>query len=98
MADTWWTDPTLYSDRQAALIRAYLAAATDLNDDRAAQVALQVGDALIDRCIDGRGQVQHVCDSEAEGSVGPARRSSLGGIGPVGAGRVEWGGAVYYGR
>ena len=70
MADTWWTDPTLYADRQAALIRAYLAAATDLNDDRAAQVALQAGDALIDRCIDDRGQVQHVCDSEAEGSAG----------------------------
>ena len=70
MADTWWTDPTLYADRQAALIRAYLAAATALGDDRAAQVALQAGDALIDRCIDDRGQVRHVCDPEAEGSVG----------------------------
>ena len=67
---TWWTDPTLYADRQAALIRAYLAAATALGDDRAAQVALQAGDALIDRCIDDRGQVRHVCDPEAEGSVG----------------------------
>ena len=36
---TWWTDPTLYADRQAALIRAYLAAATALGDERAAQVA-----------------------------------------------------------
>ena len=70
MADTWWTDPTLYADRQAALIRAYLAAATRLGDDRAAQVALQAGDALVNRCIDGRGRVQHVCDSEAEGSAG----------------------------
>ena len=70
MAATWWTDPTLYADRQAALIRAYLTAAADLNDDRAAQVALQAGDALIDRCIDGRGQVQHVCDPEAESSAG----------------------------
>ena len=70
MADTWWTDPTLYADRQAALIRAYLAAAAALDDERTAQVALQAGDALIDRCIDGRGQVQHICDSEAEGSVG----------------------------
>ena len=67
---TWWTDPTLYADRQAALIRAYLAAAAALGDDRAAQVALQAGDALIDRCIDGRGQVRHVCDPEAEGSTG----------------------------
>ena len=67
---TWWTDPTLYADRQAALIRAYLAAATALGDDRAAQVALQAGDALVNRCIDGRGRVQHVCDSETEGSVG----------------------------
>ena len=66
----WWTDPTLYADRQAALIRAYLAAATALGDDRAAQVALQAGDTLINRCIDGRGQVQHVCGSEAEGSAG----------------------------
>ena len=70
MADTWWTDPTLYADRQAALIRAYLAAAAALDDKRAAQVALQAGDALISRCIDGRGQVRHVCDSQAEGSVG----------------------------
>lgn len=70
MADTWWTDPALYADRQAALIRAYLAAATTLGDDRAAQVALQAGDALVNRCIDGRGRVQHVCDSEVEGSAG----------------------------
>ena len=70
MAGTWWTDPTLYADRQAALIRACLAAAAALGDDRAAQVALQAGDALINRCIDGRGRVRHVCDSETEGSVG----------------------------
>lgn len=70
MADTWWTDPALYADRQAALIRAYLVAAAALGDERAAQVALQAGDALIDRCIDGRGRVQHVCDRGAEGSVG----------------------------
>ncbi len=70
MADTWWTDPALYADRQAALIRAYLAAATTLGDERAAQVALQAGDALIDRCIDSRGRVQHVCDRGAEGSAG----------------------------
>lgn len=70
MADTWWTDPTLYADRQAALIRAYLAAAAALGDDRFAQVALQAGDTLINRCIDNGGRVQHVCDSEAEGSVG----------------------------
>ena len=70
MADTWWTDPALYADRQAALIRAYLAAATTLGDERAAQVAMQAGDSLISRCIDGRGQVQHVCDSDDEGSAG----------------------------
>ncbi|MCY3668813.1 MAG: DUF255 domain-containing protein [Gemmatimonadetes bacterium] len=70
MADTWWTDPTLYADRQAALIRAYLAAAAALGDDRAAQVATQAGDALVSRCIDDRGRVRHVCDSETEGSVG----------------------------
>ena len=70
MADTWWTDPTLYADRQAALIRAYLAAAAALGDERAAQVALQAGDALVSRCIDDRGRVRHVCDSEAESSVG----------------------------
>ena len=70
MAGTWWTDPTLYADRQAALIRACLAAAAALGDERAAQVALQAGDALINRCIDGRGRVRHVCDSETEGSAG----------------------------
>ncbi len=70
MADTWWTDPTLYADRQAALIRAYLAAATTLGDERAAQVAMQAGDALISHCIDGRGRVWHVCDSDGEGSAG----------------------------
>ena len=70
MADIWWTDPTLYADRQAALIRAYLAAAAALDDDRVAQVALQAGDTLISRCIDNGGRVLHVCDSEAEGSVG----------------------------
>ncbi len=70
MAGTWWTDPALYADRQAALIRAYLAAATTLGDERAAQVAMQAGDALIDRCIDGRGRVWHVCGPEAEGSAG----------------------------
>ena len=70
MADTWWTDPTLYADRQAALIRAYLAAAAALGDARAAQVALQAGDALVNRCIDGRGRVRHVCDSEAADSAG----------------------------
>ena len=70
MADTWWTDPTLYADRQAALIRACLAAAAALGDERAAQVALQAGDALINRCIDNRGRVRHVCDSETEDSAG----------------------------
>ncbi len=70
MADTWWTDPALYADRQAALIRAYLAAAAALGDDRAAQVALQAGDVLLNRCIDGRGRVQHVCGSDSEGSAG----------------------------
>ena len=70
MADTWWTDPTLYADRQAALIRAHLAAAAALGDDRAAQVALQAGDALINRCMDRRGRVQHVCDSASAGSTG----------------------------
>ena len=70
MADTWWTDPTLYADRQAALIRAHLAAAVALGDDRAAQVALQAGDALINRCMDRRGRVQHVCDSASAGSTG----------------------------
>lgn len=70
LTDTWWTDPTLYADRQAALIRAYLAAATALGDERAAQVALQAGDALISRCIDAHGQVRHVCDAKAEGSTG----------------------------
>lgn len=70
MADTWWTDPTLYADRQAALIRAYLAAAAALGDARAAQVALKAGDALVNRCIDGRGRVRHVCDSEAADSAG----------------------------
>lgn len=67
---TWWTDPALYADRQAALIRAYLAAATTLGDERAAQVAMQAGDVLISHCIDDRGRVQHVCDSETEGSAG----------------------------
>ena len=70
MAGTWWTDPTLYADRQAALIRAYLATVAALGDDRVAQVALQAGDTLINRCVDGRGRVRHVCDSEAEGSAG----------------------------
>ena len=70
LAGTWWTDPTLYTDRQAALIRAYLAAAAALGDDRAAQVALQAGDALVNRCIDGRGRVRRVCNSEGEGSAG----------------------------
>ena len=70
MADTWWTDPTLYADRQAALIRAYLAATVALGDDRAAQVALQAGDAHINRCMDRRGRVQHVCDSASAGSTG----------------------------
>lgn len=70
LADTWWTDPTLYADRQAALIRAHLAAAAALGDDRAAQVALQAGDALINRCLDRRGRVQHVCGSASAGSTG----------------------------
>ena len=70
LATTWWTDPALYADRQAALIRAYLAAATTLGDERAAQVAMQAGDVLISHCIDDRGRVQHVCDSETEGSAG----------------------------
>ena len=70
LADTWWTDPALYADRQAALIRAYLAVATTLGDERAAQVAMQAGDALISHCIDDRGRVQHVCDSETGGSAG----------------------------
>ena len=70
LAATWWTDPALYADRQAALIRAYLAVATTLGDERAAQVAMQAGDALISHCIDDRGRVQHVCDSETGGSAG----------------------------
>ena len=57
----WWTDPTLYADRQAALIRACLAAATVLEDVRAARLAIRAGDTLIERCIDGRGGVRHVC-------------------------------------
>ena len=98
MAGTWWTDPTLYADRQAALIRAYLAAAAALGDDRAAQVALQAGDALINRCIDGPGRVRHVLRLRRRGQCWSARRSSLGGLGSVGVGRLEWGGALYRGR
>ena len=97
MADTWWTDPTLYADRQAALIRAYLAAAAALGDERAAQVALQAGDALINRCIDGRGSGTARLRLRGRGQCRPTGRSILGGIGSMGVGRVEWGGAVCHG-
>ena len=91
---TWWTDPVLYADRQAALIRAYLAAAAALGDERTAQVALQAGDALIDRCVDSRGRVRHVCDSEAEGSAGLLGDQALAALALWELG--EWSGEVRF--
>ena len=66
----WWTDPTLYADRQAALIRACLAAAKALGDERAARLALRAGEVLVSRCIDDRGGVRHICDTGAAGVSG----------------------------
>lgn len=65
---TPWTDPTLYADRQAALIGACLAAAKALEDDRALRLAIRAGDALIEHCIDERGGVWHVCGA-GDGAV-----------------------------
>jgi uncharacterized protein YyaL (SSP411 family) len=63
-AEQQWTDPTFYADRQAALIRACLAASTVLEDDRAKRLALQAGDALLAHCIDDNGGVRHVCGAQ----------------------------------
>ena len=91
---SWWTDPTLYADRQAALITACLAVAEALGDvaemgaspsvskmgaahsdaapaaQRAAQVALYAGDALIAHCIDADGGVRHICGADDGGVTG----------------------------
>ncbi|MEE3260131.1 MAG: DUF255 domain-containing protein [Candidatus Latescibacterota bacterium] len=74
---SWWTDPTLYADRQAALIVACLALAEALGGashgaaaQRAAQVALNAGDALIARCIDADGGVWHSCAADGGAVTG----------------------------
>ena len=69
-AETRWTDPTFYADRQAALIRACLAAGKALEDDRALRLAREAGDALATRCIDERGAVRHICDAQEAGVSG----------------------------
>ena len=66
----WWTDSALYADRQAALIGACLVADEVLGEGRALDMALQAGDILIARCIDGDGRVRHVCGGEGAGIAG----------------------------
>jgi len=60
-ARDWWTDPLIYADRHAALIRACVAAAQQLSNAAARDMAQAAGEFLLDNCIDAEGAVQHVC-------------------------------------
>ena len=64
----WWTDPVVYAARNAVLIRACAAAATRLQDERAARMARAATRFLSENCIDAGGVVDHVCGG-AERSV-----------------------------
>ena len=64
----WWTDPVPYADRNAVLISACMAAAEQLGDGTARQMALTAGDYLLERCIDLDGRVWHTC-TEAGGEL-----------------------------
>jgi uncharacterized protein YyaL (SSP411 family) len=64
-AHDWWTDPLIYADRHAALIRACVAAARQLSSDDARSMAQAAGEFLLSSCIDAEGAVQHVCGQPA---------------------------------
>ena len=55
----WWTDPAIYADRNALLIRALTAAARDLRDAEAGAMAVRAMDFLLAHCVDERGAVYH---------------------------------------
>jgi uncharacterized protein YyaL (SSP411 family) len=57
----WWTDPVPYADRNAVLISACLAAAAQLRDNAAWEMALTAGAYLLDHCVDDQGSVRHTC-------------------------------------
>ena len=60
-AHDWWTDPLIYVDRHAALLRACVAAAQQLSNDDARSMARVAGEFLLSSCIDAEGAVQHIC-------------------------------------
>ena len=64
-AHDWWTDPLIYADRHAGLIRACVAAARQLSNDDARDMAQAAGEFLLGSCIDAEGAVQHVCGEPA---------------------------------
>jgi uncharacterized protein YyaL (SSP411 family) len=59
---TWWTDPVLYADRNAALIRACLV--LDSREGPAARLAQAAGEFLLKECLGPAGEVRHVCGDQ----------------------------------
>ncbi len=63
-AESWWTEPRYYADRNAALLRALLAVAQRLDSAEAERLALAAGAFIEQNCIGERGMVQHGCATD----------------------------------
>ena len=66
----WWTDPVVYTDRNALLISTFTAAARQLQDHRAALMAESAMKFLLEHCIGPEGAVYHHCTEEKVETAG----------------------------
>ena len=57
----FWTDPTIYADRQAMVVAACLAVGESFANEEATQMARASGRYLADQCIRADGSVQRTC-------------------------------------
>jgi len=61
LEEGWWTDPLIYADRHAVLIRACIAGVRHLQDEGAERMVRSAAAFLLERCIDEEGAVHHTC-------------------------------------
>jgi uncharacterized protein YyaL (SSP411 family) len=77
-AGGWWTDPRIFADRQALLVRACAGAATELGDPSAAEMARKGAAYLLETCMED-GVVHQVCGSA--GTAGALSAQAAAGLG-----------------
>ena len=64
----WWTDPTVYADRNALLISACVRLAVQAGDPGPSRLARRAADFAVEQCLGDRGAVYH-CWRDGTGST-----------------------------